>query len=1187
MANHIANRDTIVKNLKEELIGPCPSGQEIDCTQPIAFDDPGRSYGPWRQFGTGEEILLRDTPTKRYGIGVLYPLGTTAVDDDVQGLVQNLETSFDDGATSSAGNGYVDTGISEEAIQQTEEIGRRSTPKSDESDDFDISAANAYRQSSMGVSFLVELPAGSVLVVQATGGRYRRKEVKVAGKERIWWLRTPVTLRAEFTADALCTSAAQMVKATGASGEELEGLNLVVEVFSRPRPNARQRLVTVCLVNRKLASIGSDQFCLFQSFFKASVHAPGEQPHILPYPGAQIKQLDEEEESLELLYRNAQTFGAGHGCAANWGIGSGPREAGSIEYSSLESDNGETIQGRVSWVSAECFPIIETPGMTPNITRKDGSQLEVSMATLAGLVPEENGFASLREVVALYEEWIEEKRAAVSTLDRAYQAVALRNIENCRRSAQRMRDGLAYLEGNPQAFQAFQLTNEAILLQQVCSRRELRKARYDASSYRLQFSEPYNEPNPQNILSGRGNWRAFQIAFLLMAIQSCADGRALDREIVELIWFPTGGGKTEAYLGLAAFGMFMQRLENPEDAGVHVLMRYTLRLLTAQQFQRAAGLLCAMEYLRRRQRTKLGDKEFSIGIWLGGTTTPNTRKNALAVLGKLASGDKFTENLFIISRCPWCGAQLGPLQYSGKAPRNAPRVIGYERRGETVVFACPDRQCPFSDNLPVYVIDEDVYERRPSMVIGTVDKFAMLALQPRARALFGLNKDGQRICSPPNLIIQDELHLISGPLGSMVGLYEGLIEELCTDKRQKDSIPPKIVTSTATIRRYTDQVKALYARSDVALFPPPGLAAGDSFFARYDRLPNGKLRRGRMYVGIHAPGLGSIQTAQVRTCAALLQAPVPLSAEERDPWWTLLLFFNSLRELGTTVSLFQSDIPDYLKVLRNRLGIDPNHLRWLNNILELTGRLKSDELPEAITALEVTTSRSSDRSIDVCLASNIIEVGIDIDRLSLMTVVGQPKTTSQYIQVTGRVGRRTQERPGLIAMIYSASKPRDRSHFEKFRSYHERLYAQVEPTSVTPFSPPALDRALHAVMVAYTRLVGDRTVAERPTPYPSALIDTFKRIILARVSSVDPEERANVERVFGRRANEWRRWERLHWDVPAQDSEIPMLRMAGSYVSRERERLSWAIPTSMRNVDAECEGVITQLYLQDEEQDNG
>ena len=421
----------------------------------------------------------------------------------------------------------------------------------------------------------------------------------------------------------------------------------------------------------------------------------------------------------------------------------------------------------------------------------------------------------------------------------------------------------------------------------------------------------------------------------------------------------------------------------------------------------------------------------------------------------------------------------------------------------------------------------------------------------------------------------------------MAGLYEAVIEELCADRREGRRVLPKIICSTATIRRYEDQIRALYGRvgengeAKAALFPPPGLDAGDSFFAKYARESDGTLCPGRKYIGVYAPGLSSLQTAQVRAFTALLQAPVSLpSGAERDPWWTLMLFFNSLRELGTTLTLFQSDIPDYLKVVRNRLGADWSEMRHRLNPLQLTGRSPSYEIPDAIDALEVTCSTSSDNQpVDVCLASSIIEVGIDIDRLSLIAVVGQPKTTSQYIQVTGRVGRSWWERPGLVVTIYSPSKPRDRSHFEKFRSYHERLYAQVEPTSVTPFSPPVVDRALHAVIVAYVRQVGNVRVAQSPYPCPEKLIQQLRDIIIQRVRDVDPQEEAYFARVFDDRVNEWRDWEPTQWGTVWQATEDSLLMAAGAYAPPELALLIWPIPLSMRNVDAECEVEITQLYL--------
>ena len=472
------------------------------------------------------------------------------------------------------------------------------------------------------------------------------------------------------------------------------------------------------------------------------------------------------------------------------------------------------------------------------------------------------------------------------------------------------------------------------------------------------------------------------------------------------------------------------------------------------------------------------------------------------------------------------------------------------------------------------------------MIIGTVDKFAMLAWRPEARTIFGINPQGEREASPPGLIIQDELHLISGPLGSMVGLYETVIEELCTDRRYENPIVPKLVTSTATIRRYADQIKAIYGRDDVALFPPPGLSSEDSFFARYAVEPNGEKSPGRIYLGVHAPGLGSLQTTETRAVTALLQAPNNFSLQERDPWWTLLMFFNTLKELGTSLSMLQSRIPDYFLFFANRTGQDRTKVRRLRKILELTGRLRSDEVPATIADLEVNCESQDDEPVDICLASNIIEVGVDIDRLSLMTIIGQPRTTSQYIQVTGRVGRRWWERPGLVVTLYGASKPRDRSHFEKFRSYHEKLYAQVEPTGVTPFSAPALDRALHAVIAVYARQMGDDSISESPYPCPMDFIEQFQEIMLNRIQKVDPEEVPNFKKVFKKRINQWKRWERRLWSKKFDDAEVPLLREAGAYVPRQQANISWSTPMSMRNVDAECQIEITRLYLTEEDLDD-
>ncbi|MGB3652025.1 MAG: helicase-related protein [Rivularia sp. (in: cyanobacteria)] len=1163
MVDHIANRDKIIRSLREELIGPSPKGEPINCSAEIIFESDKDFYKP-RQQDNGDEILQRDPPLVRYGVGVLHPAKTPFENDD---LNQNQADDTVSENQFEETNSREEELITEEANKDCEDI-KTNISKSIESDsdNLDLSTANASKPSSIGISFLAEFPKNSVLKITANDcGYYRQKKVEVRVKEdnvreRTWWLRKSIKFIAKFTSEEICSTNEKKIVRT----QEIDGLKLSFEVFSRPDREKREgvRLLTVCLINRTSTDVNhvSHENCLFQAGFKATIVSPEAQAHILPYPKPNSTE-DEEEQSLALLYRKMETYAVGHGCAADW--------------------DKESSLGKVNNVIAECLPAFETPSTTPDIRRKDNSNIEVPMAPLAGLVEGNDGFTALEEVVNLYEQWIEEKIAEIPFLDGKYQDAAYRHMDECNRAAQRMRNGLNYLLNNAQAKRAFQLANHAILLQQICSSSELRKANFDSQTKRYNFSTNYKAPNLSPIPPSRGKWRAFQVAFLLMSVESTAEGNIPERSTVELIWFPTGGGKTEAYLGLSAFATFMRRLKNPDDAGVNVLMRYTLRLLTAQQFQRASALICAMEHLRRQHQDKLGKEPFSIGIWVGGETTPNKRKNAVHALGQLQKSSS-AENPFLISRCPWCNAQFG--RYEGKLPSSLPKVLGYKKIRDTVIFECPDNECEFSknDGLPVYIIDEDIYEKRPSLIIGTVDKFALLAWSyaRKARGLFGIGVDGNRETSPPGLIIQDELHLISGPLGSVVGLYETVIEELCTDRRSEEKIKPKIVCSTATIRRYAEQIKALYGREDAVLFPPPGIDAEDAFFSRYARNDDGTLQRGRIYVGVHAPSLRSLQTAQVRSFSAILQAPVTLTAEERDPWWTFLQFFNSLRELGTTLSLLQSDIPGYLKVIRNRLGLEWQESRRLWSVLELTGRIRSDQVPEAIAKLEVKcNSENNPHPIDVCLASNIIEVGVDIDRLSLMAVVSQPKTTSQYIQVTGRVGRRWWERPGLVVTLYSPTRPRDRSHFEKFRSYHQQLYAQVEPTSVTPFSPPVLDRALHAVMTTYARQIGNQKIAQTPIPYPENLIEQLREILIPRIELVDPDELENFEKVFNKRSSEWQNWQRTNWEKGKDDTDIPLLRVAGEYASRERQRLSWATPMSMRNVDAECQAEITNLYI--------
>jgi len=1118
------------------------------------------------------------------------------------------------------------SGPGEEQLTEVERITRRTDASGEKDEDYAVSLSNAFRPSALGLSFLADLgldAAGFLVEVVSVGrlssddcvdqacGTYTRAVISLspAGEkkaDRTIWLRRPVVTEGggypsiSFSPGVLLAKGIVNLRRAvpGLEGFELE---LVSRPWGDEAASKRYRLLTVALVNRRTDLKGSvDENSLFQAGIRISrsdgVHWIRPYPGRRPVDGAAANPLDEESIN-RLLYRGQQTYAIGHGCSADW--------------------DGEPLAG-THRVWSDVVPVYETPSITADLSLSDEAgnvrQLRVSMRKLAGLDLQDDGMGELEQLIEAYARWIdslEQEREGAPQIAAESRRTAAALVERCRTCLNRIRDGIDLLredgEIGEHARKAFRLANEAMLIAQLRSGTDVRTPIFSAST-NVSWSHPIVDPDPSEVHPKRGYWRPFQIAFLLMSLRGICNPEHRDREVVDLIWFPTGGGKTEAYLGLTAFTILFNRLASRPCGGADVLMRYTLRLLTAQQFQRAALLFCSLESLRKREGSALGDKAFRLGLWVGSATTPNNRKDALVALGKLTR-DASAENPFVLLRCPWCGARFGPIeseaQSRGRRTGGAdrPSVLGYYRKGtgsaQTVVYRCPDASCPFGlprlagkdrDPLPVVVIDEDLIEAPPNLLIGTVDKFAMLAWKPELRRFFGIDATGDHHLAPPTLVIQDELHMISGPLGTMVGAYETVIDRLCRE-HGLGRVGPKIVASTATISRAHEQIRHLYAREEVLLFPPSGLEAGDSFFAREDRDESGRPRPGRLYLGVLAPGHASLQTTQARVYATLMQGAAMMEADEgaRDPWWTLLCFFNSLRELGGAATLFVSDARDYLRVILDRYGIPYGTIRS-PFATELTSRIRGDDIPKELSRLEIPYrdpqaggGAISERAVDVCLASNIIEVGVDIPRLSLMTIVGQPKSTSQYIQVSSRVGRDPQK-PSLVVTLYGPSKPRDRSHFERFRGYHQRLYAQVEPTSVTPFSLPAVERALHGVTLAAVRQLGEiGTVGASPDPFPladgSLLRGLVEDMIRTRVKFVAPDAEDAVMTRLAQRLAQWRTWNPSEYGsfghVP---EDPPLMHPAGSSMPAGWNGHSWPTMSSLRDVDAGCEADVTQHF---------
>jgi len=1202
LENNLKNRNWLVERLRAEIIGPDPSGKEIE------FKDNGQKLFSWKEFGepkkqsNGEEIIWQDSPVKRYGAGVLYPIG----------LTESLQTAEEANSTPEdipeEGPGE-DIRIDEDMEKKAEKVAPKTGIGSDISDEYDVSLANSYRPSAMGVSFLADFNHETEgITVTPSFAFYTKKKVFVGeslkkGKfsEREFWLRVPSeALLDSDVGPEIFFPASDLTSQTKCRRDWVPGFDGKVEIVIVSRPltggsEKNKRLLTVSMINRQEKDAGRvDERCLFQCWFR--IKGVSGIPWIPPYPETvrENRKPGDEEEILKLLYRDRMTFAIGHGCAADWPA---DRPLGIDEI----------------WTDS--FPLFETPSIIADLKDKDENPLRVSMRKLGGLDSDDDGMEEIENLISAYQEWIkdlEEVGKREPPVPKGLENTAQILVERCRECKERIAAGLNFLRKEKTAqgsvWKSFRLANHAMLIAQLRSSREVRNPSWKDGL--MTWDKPISNPDPSVPDRDRGYWRAFQIAFLIMTIPGICDPEHQDREIVDLIWFPTGGGKTEAYLGLTAFTVFYNQLEGKNSAGVDVLMRYTLRLLTAQQFQRASELFCAMEFLRRKMRSGLGENPFKLGMWVGGGATPNKCKDGVIALRKLQRNPE-SENPFVLLKCPWCGARFGPYSNSDsgrgrrrRVNRSAEQIYGYSefrrpgRGADTVVFRCNDPECEFGSHpakprapLPIVVIDEDIYNSPPNLLIGTVDKFAMLAWKPEARAIFGIGAAGTHTGIPPSLIIQDELHLISGPLGSMVGAYETVIHELCTLRDAGSQIKPKIVASTATISRAQDQIRSLYAREKVMLFPPSGLEARDSFFSREDINEDGSYNPGRLYVGIMAPGHGSQQTTISRVFASLLQYPavMPVTESEeaeRDPWWTLLCFFNSLRELGGAATLLVSDARDYLRVILNRHGQPYANIRQLLNIIELTSRIRSDRIPSAINKLEYPFKRNRKGyvrdTVEVCLASNIIEVGIDIDRLSLMAIVGQPKTNSQYIQVSSRIGRKSSS-PGLVTVLLSPSKPRDRSHYEKFRTFHSRLYAQVEPTSVTPFSPPAVDRALHGIITAAVRQTGDQSIASSPRPFPLKRETTLRKkiidMLISRVETVDKDEKRNVQKILSRRFREWETWDpKDYGKFGPQEEDPPLLHPAGAQQPPIWAGRSWATLSSLRDVDAACEAEITGAY---------
>ena len=931
--------------------------------------------------------------------------------------------------------------------------------------------------SSMGMTFAVEAGIETISVT-ASWGHYSRGSSEIEdeeGKQKAVWRREPRggTIRVPLADGRL-----------EPFSPDPEFGDVVVSGIVRVQNGAT--VVTLFLVNeQKEQSKLRDEQWLFQ--VELSVAVADDTPVFIRPLSSSSGPWDAEAASLDMLYRNEVEFAAGHGTAV---------------HVVVDSDD-PTRARRISTVSTPSYEVPQT--QAPSAA--DVPAMGDASFDMAALAESDDLQRDLQPLVNAYRAWIDDRKtdleAGTDGLDR-HGPAAEEALRTCGQAADRIQAGIDLLASNPEAEKAFRFANEAMALQRLHSiAAETRRSSPDRklADVIAEVDEPKNR-----------SWRPFQLAFVLLNIGSLTnpeDDERAEPGLVDLLWFPTGGGKTEAYLGLSAYTLAIRRIQGEVGGfdgsdGVAIVMRYTLRLLTAQQFQRAAALICACEVIRREAAKKndhvWGNVPFRIGLWVGSNVTPNRGSASERAIDE--SRDRGTSsrgsNPVQLAMCPWCGNEIS-------AARNAKYDSG---RLRTIVF-CSDKhgRCEFGqkhsadEGLPVVTVDDEIYRLLPGLVIATVDKFAQLPWQGQLTALFGQvtkrcerhgyrspdlddqieEKDSHRARSPlppaktvankplrpPDLIIQDELHLMTGPLGTLAGLYETAVDELCSWTLNDKRVRPKVVASTATARRATEQAHALFGR-DLEVFPPHGLDVTDSFFAR--QVPVSESTPGRRYIGICAHGR-RLKAVEIRIYVALMAAAqkvYDVHGTAADPWMTLVGYFSSLRDLGGMRRLVDDDVKSRLARIQERgLG-----RRYLNSVGELTSRMDSSEIPKTLDRLGVKFDLAGDKDgpfpIDVLLATNMISVGVDVPRLGLMVVGGQPKATAEYIQATSRVGR-SKDGPGIVFAISNWARPRDLSHYERFEHFHATFYRHVEATTLTPFAPRSIDRGLTGVLTSLLR----------------------------------------------------------------------------------------------------------------------
>ena len=884
--------------------------------------------------------------------------------------------------------------------------------------------------------------------------------------------------------------------------------------------------------------------------------------------------FDPEGAMLAYQYRNIHAYGIGHGCAVQWDPSPTP-----------------------GWIETTFLPVADIPGVSNDF--RPGQEHMREVARLRNLSvwsewTQNEACDKLAGFVQSYADWIETQKTMAAGEPTEHAQWSERLVAGQVRNLTRLEANVDLLRRDKAVFDCFRLANTAMYIQMVISQdNRFGKEEKEGSVTRLfhsQFPGLYNslaffsEYGEHTATEHRENrpiaYRPFQLAFLLLNIESTVNPQSPDRTgNVDLLWFPTGGGKTEAYLALAAFTIVWRRIKYPNQCnGVSVIMRYTLRLLTAQQFERASRLILALEFMRRQQDildVSLGECPISIGMWVGAASTPNKLADAREKLGvnsdkyttldcqvrllnrdNAANADRaFERNPFQISACPWCGCRLITKNEQGEFRH------GYGVDNTRFKVECRNIHCSFHIRpIPLDVVDESLYKQPPTLLFATVDKFAQLSHVESGHVFFdSIEKKNL----PPDLIIQDELHLLNGPLGSIVGLFELMVELLCS----RDGRSPKIIASTATTRNTAQQIKNLYGNREVNIFPAPGLTHDDSYFSV---TTNSNRRR---HVGLMPTGKTQLNT-QVKLLPnllftrALIYARQP-ETDKLNPYWTIVSYYNSLRTVGRIYNKVGDEILSELRRLHKYYSMpttcDFNHWGLVYRTSELTSRVDSTKIRQTLAHLEQKLElhnqdngqiKVGNNTVDLVLASNMFSVGIDIKRLNVMLMNGQPKNSAEYIQASSRVAR---EHDGLVVNLLDANVAREKSYFENYTTFHQAYYQYVEPLTVTPFTEATFEKVLNSILVCYVRHVKNLPKDGDAHDFDGdidALIDLVKKRI-----PDNPEARQFAEDHLRGLAKDWLE------KIKDANEEGSRTNYKENLIKAAEDMGLWSLMQSMREID--------------------